>query len=44
MFNKNALKEMFDFTTNKKKTIKIGITIILVSLPYLIFINMCYLK
>lgn len=37
MFNKKVLKEMFDFTTNKKKTIKIGITIILASLPYLIF-------
>lgn len=37
MFNKKMLKEMFDFTTNRKKTIKIGIMIILASLPYLIF-------
>lgn len=37
MSNKKVLKEMFDFTTNRRKTIKIGITIILASLPYLIF-------
>ena len=37
MFNKKELKQMFDFTTNKKETIKIGIIIILASLPYAIF-------
>ncbi len=37
MFNQKSLKEMFDFTTNRRKTIKIGITIILASLPYTIF-------
>lgn len=37
MFNKKILKEMFNFTTNKKKTIKIGTILFLQSLPYLIF-------
>lgn len=37
MLNKKILKEMFNFTTNKKKTIKIGMIMILQSLPYLIF-------
>ena len=44
MFNKKVLKEMFDFTTNKRKTIKIGITIILGSLPYLIFYQYVFSK
>ena len=37
MLNKNLLKEMFDFTTNKKITTRIGINIIIESLPYAIF-------
>lgn len=37
MFNKKRIEEMFDFTTNKRKTIKIGVSIVLASLPYLIF-------
>lgn len=37
MLDKKLLKEMFDFTSNKKKTIKIGIIMFLQSLPYLIF-------
>ena len=37
MLNKKILKEMFNFTTNKNKTLKIGIIMFLQSLPYLIF-------
>ena len=37
MINKKLLKEMFSFTTNKKKTIKLGIIMFLEALPYLIF-------
>ncbi len=37
MLNKKSLKEMFDFTTNKKKTIKIASIIFVSSLPYLLF-------
>ena len=42
MLNKKILKEMFNFTTNKNKTLKIGIIMFLQSLPYLI--NIYYLK
>lgn len=37
MFNIKVLRKMFNFTTNKKSTIRIGVIIILASLPYLIF-------
>ena len=37
MFNIKVLRKMFNFTTNKRKTIRIGVIIILASLPYLIF-------
>ena len=37
MLNKKSLKEMFNFTTNKRKTIKIASIIFISSLPYLLF-------
>lgn len=37
MFNKKSLKEMFNFTTNKNKTIKISSILFFQSLPYLLF-------
>ena len=37
MLNKNYLKKMFNFTTNKKKTIKIASILFATSLPYLLF-------
>lgn len=37
MFNIKKIKDMFNFTTNQKLTIKIGINIIIHSLPYAIF-------
>ena len=37
MLNKKSLKEMFNFTTNKKKTIKIASILFVSSLPYLLF-------
>lgn len=37
MLNKKILKQMYNFTTNQKKTIKIGIIMILIAIPYLIF-------
>ena len=37
MFNKNYLKRMFNFTTNKSKTIKIASIIFFGSIPYLLF-------
>ncbi len=37
MINKEKIKEMFNFTTNQKKTIKIAILLFLSSIPYLIF-------
>lgn len=37
MINKKSLKEMFNFTTNKNKTIMISIIIFIQSLPYLYF-------
>ena len=37
MFDKKLLTQMFSFTTNKKKTIKIGIIIALCAIPYLVF-------
>ena len=37
MLNKKSLKEMFNFTTNKRKTIKIASIIFVSSLPYLLF-------
>lgn len=37
MFDKKLLTQMFRFTTNKKKTIKIGIIIALCAIPYLVF-------
>lgn len=37
MFNKKYLKKMFNFTTNKNKTIKIASIIFVSSLPYLLF-------
>ena len=37
MFNIKKIKDMFNFTTNQKLTIKIGIDIIIHSLPYAIF-------
>ena len=36
MFNTQKLKEMFDFTTNKKRTIKRGIIGFLQAIPYLL--------
>lgn len=36
MLNKNLLKEMFNFTTNKKRTIKRGIIGFLQAIPYLL--------
>lgn len=40
MLNKNFLKEMLNFTTNKSKTIKIATIIFVSSLPYLLFYQM----
>lgn len=37
MLNKKSLKEMFNFTTNKNKTIKISSILFFQSLPYLLF-------
>lgn len=37
MLNKKSLKEMFNFTTNKKQTIKIASILFVSSLPYLLF-------
>lgn len=37
MLNKKLLKEMYNFTTNQKKTIKIGIITMVLAIPYLIF-------
>lgn len=37
MINKEKIKDMFNFTTNQKKTIKIAILLFLSSIPYLIF-------
>jgi len=37
MFDKKLLKKMFNFTTNKKKTIKIASILFATSLPYLLF-------
>ena len=37
MFNKQKLKEMFNFTTNKKRTILLGIFILFQSLYYQVF-------
>ncbi len=37
MLNKHYLKEMINFTTNKKKTIKIASILFVSSLPYLLF-------
>lgn len=37
MLNKKSLKEMFNFTTNKNKTIKIASILFFQSLPYLLF-------
>ena len=37
MYDKKLLTQMFSFTTNKKKTIKIGIIIALCAIPYLVF-------
>lgn len=37
MLNKKPLKEMLNFTTNKKKTIKIASILFVSSLPYLLF-------
>lgn len=36
MLNKNLLKEMFNFTTNQKKTIKRGVIGFLQAIPYLV--------
>lgn len=36
MLDKNLLKEMFNFTTNKRKTIKRGIICFLQAIPYLV--------
>ena len=37
MFDKKLLTQMFNFTTNKKKTIKLGIILALFAIPYLVF-------
>ena len=37
MFDKKLLTQMFNFTTNKKKTIKIGIIMAFCAIPYLVF-------
>lgn len=37
MLNKKSLKEMFNFTTNRNKTIKISSILFFQSLPYLLF-------
>lgn len=37
MLNKELLKKMFNFTTNKKRTIKSGIICFIQAIPYLIF-------
>ena len=37
MFNKQKLKEMFNFTTNKKRTITLGIFMLFQALYYQIF-------
>ncbi len=37
MLNKKSLKEMFHFTTNQRKTIKIASILFVSSLPYLLF-------